>query len=352
MAREQHAPHPARSGASVFGILGRALTPPSAPSAASAPAEPTGSARTIVAPRRLGDSDIEVFPIGLGSSVFGWTVGRPDAARILNRFTELGGDFIDTADNYGGGYAETIIGGWMAARRNRDRLVVATKVGRNADLPGLRRANVLKAVDASLERLRTDRIDVLYFHFDDDSVPLEDSLGAAHELIQAGKVRSLGASNFSAARLLDARVLVANGLPRFSSIQEEYSLVSRSRFEGDVALAARAQGLGVVPHFALAHGFLTGAYRTRADGIGTARRQRAAQYITRPGLRVLGVVEHIAETRHITPATVALAWLLARPGVVAPVVSADEPEHVDAMIAAASLVLEPSERAALDRVSL
>jgi aryl-alcohol dehydrogenase-like predicted oxidoreductase len=303
-------------------------------------------------PRRaIGSSSLSIPPVALGTSVFGWTMDRPTSTAVLDRYIDLGGEFIDTADNYAGGMSETMIGNWMRARRSRDLVTIATKVGRGSEYPGLGRASMHAAVHASLGRLGTEYIDVLYFHIEDRTVPLEDSLAAAHELIQAGKVGVLGASNFSGGRLFEARVLSVMGLPRFETIQEHYNLMHREEYEGDVALAARSQGLGVLPHYALAHGFLGGEYRRRADGIGNARRARAGQYLNRRGLRVLSVLDRISALRGVSNAQIALAWLLARPGVVAPVVSADSLGHVDELVRAASLQLTATEIAELDRVS-
>lgn len=301
--------------------------------------------------RPIGESGLSVTPIALGTSVFGWTVDRGMSQRILDRFLELGGNLIDTADNYASGQSEVMIGNWMRSRGSRDRVTVATKVGRGSEFPGLSPAGIRSAVDASLERLQTDRIDLLFFHLDDDQVPLEDSLAAAHELIAAGKVRALGASNFRAHRLMEARVLTAYGLPRFECIQEHYNLMHRAEVEGELAMVAAAQGLSLLPHFALAHGFLSGDYRRRADGIGTARRARAGQYLNRRGMRVLSVLDRIAAQLDADNAQVALAWLHAKPGVVAPVVSADTVAHVDAMMATPDLVLSPNQLQELDRVS-
>ncbi|MFC4223215.1 aldo/keto reductase [Lysinibacter cavernae] len=312
--------------------------------------EPITLARAGVR-RPVGHSDLRVFPVALGTSVFGWTVDRQTSMSILDRFFLLGGNFIDTADNYASGQSEMMIGNWLRTRGSRDRVVLATKVGQSVDNPGLKRRGILAAVEASLERLQTDYIDLLYFHFDDPFVPLEDSLAAAHELIESGKVRYLGASNYSGSRLMEARVLSANGLPRFEAIQEHYNLMHRKEYETDAALAAGAQQLGVIPHFPLAHGFLGGEYRSRADGVGNARRMRAGQHITRHGFRVLAVVERVAHEHGVSPATVALAWLLSKQNIVAPVVSADTLAHVDDMISSTDLRLTEQQLNDLDRVS-
>ncbi|PJJ61360.1 aldo/keto reductase [Compostimonas suwonensis] len=304
----------------------------------------------IVAPRRLG-TDLTVYPLALGGSVFGWTADAAATTRILDRYRSHGGNFIDTADNYASGRSEALIGAWMEARGNRDAMVVATKVGRNLDNPGLRPKAIRRAVDASLERLRTDHIDVLYFHYDDQEVPLEDSLGAAGRLIESGKVRHLAASNFSAERLIEARVLAATGLPTFIALQTNYSLMHRREVESGLSLVASAQGMGILPYFALANGFLTGKYRSKADLTASTRGVRAGEYLGRRGSRVLSALDDIAAVHNTSVATIALAWILAKPAMVAPVASASRPEQVDALMAAAGIRLTRSQVIELDRVS-
>ncbi|TQM63161.1 aryl-alcohol dehydrogenase-like predicted oxidoreductase [Klugiella xanthotipulae] len=312
--------------------------------------EPITLARAGVQ-RPIGRSDLRVYPVALGTSVFGWTVDRPTSMSIMDRFFLLGGNFIDTADNYAAGQSEMMIGNWMRTRGNRDRIILATKVGQSHDNPGLTRRGILAAVEASLERLQTDYIDLLYFHYDDQRVPLEDSLAAVHELIESGKVRYLGASNYSGQRLMEARLLAATGLPSFESAQEHYNLMHRKEYETDAALAADTQQLGVVPHFALAHGFLGGGYRSKNDGIGSARRARAGEHINRRGMRVLSVLDRVAAEHGVDNAAIALAWLQSKRHVAAPVVSADTLGHVDSMIASADLVLTHAQLRDLDRVS-
>lgn len=301
--------------------------------------------------RELPGTDSTVFPIALGGSVFGWTASAEDTVAILDRYAALGGNFIDTADSYAGGLSEVQIGAWMRHRGNRDEIVVATKIGRHADFPGLSKQNVIAAVDASLERLGTDRIDVLYLHSDDPEVPLEDTLSAVQRLMSAGKVLALGASDFPVERLVQARVLAAAGYPRVSAYETEYSLVNRKSFEGDRALVARGQGLGVMPYFALANGFLTGKYRARNDFHGSTRESRAEAHFTRRGRRILRTLDTVAAEVSSSPATVALAWLLHRPNVVAPVVSASHPEQVEALTAAAHLSLNRAQLLELERAS-
>lgn len=311
--------------------------------------------RTIPAPaglrRTIADTDLTVHPLALGCSVFGWTTDGDTTMRILDRHWELGGNFLDTADSYAAGRSEVLIGSWMRTRGLRDQVVVSTKIGRNRDNPGLSPRSIVGAVNASLERLGTDRIDILHFHYDDLDVPLEESLGAMETLIQNGTVRYLAASNFTAERLMEARVLAANGLPRFVAVETPYNLMNRVSFESSLALVTRAQGLSVMPYFALAHGFLTGKYHSKTDLTDSVRSGRAAAYLNRPGLKVLATLERIADDHGVDPASIALAWLLARDGVVAPVASASRPEHVDALVAAAGVRLGRADMVDLDRVS-
>jgi aryl-alcohol dehydrogenase-like predicted oxidoreductase len=306
---------------------------------------------SIIAPRRIGESDLAVYPLSLGASVFGWTADGDTSLAILDRFAELGGNFIDTADSYVGGRSELLIGSWMRERGNRDRMVVATKIGRHHENPGLGSVSIVRAVEASLERLQTDRIDLLYFHDDDPETPLEDSLATAEWLIESGKVRYLGASNFSADRLIEARILASSGLPKFVAIQNQYNLMHRTEFESAPRIVAAAQGLAVMPYYALANGFLTGKYRSKGDLTAGARSVRASAYVNRRGQRVLAVLDRIAAEHRVAPASIALAWLLAKRTIVAPVASASRPEQVDALMAAAGIRLTRAQMLDLDRVS-
>jgi len=313
------------------------------------PSHSSGTAPTIR--RALGDTELRVHPLALGCSVFGWTTDGDTAMAILDRHFELGGNFLDTADSYAAGRSEVLIGSWMRTRGVRDDIVISTKIGRNRDNPGLSPRSIVGAVHASLERLGTDRIDLLHFHYDDLDVPLEESLGAMETLIRAGTVRYIAASNFTAERLMEARVLAANGLPRFAAVETPYNLMNRVSFESSLALVTRAQGLAVMPYFALAHGFLTGKYHSKADLTDTIRAGRASAYLNRTGLKVLGTVERIAEDHGVAPSSIALAWLLARDGVAAPVASASRPDQVDALVAAGSVRLGRADMVDLDRVS-
>jgi aryl-alcohol dehydrogenase-like predicted oxidoreductase len=301
--------------------------------------------------RSIPDTDLRVYPLALGGSVFGWTAAEDTSMRILDRYRERGGNFIDTADSYAAGRSEMIIGNWMQSRGVREQTIVATKIGRTLDHPGLTPRSIMGAVQASLVRLQTDHIDLLYFHVDDETVPLEESLGAVDVLLRSGQVRHIAASNFSAERLMEARVLAANGLPRFVALQTHYNLVHRAAFEASLALVTRAQGMAVMGYFALAHGFLAGKYRTRAETLGTARGSRAAVYLNRKPLRVLSVVERIAREHGVPPATVAIAWMQGRGGVTAPVASASSPEQVEVLMQAAGIRLSRADTIDLDRVS-
>jgi len=302
--------------------------------------------------RRIGASDLRVFPLAISGNVFGWTAGAQATHDILNEYAAAGGNFIDTADSYAGGRSEVMIGKWMRDSRNRDDMVVATKIGKSADNPGLRARTINRAVEASLERLRTDVIDLLYLHIDDTSVDFEETLLAVDELIRAGKVRYFGVSDHTGNRLIEARIASAQlGVAPMVALQNHYNLVHRAEYEGDLAHVAERQGLGVMPRFALASGFLTGKYRSRSDLAGTARGSEAAKYLTRRGLRILTALDTIATARGTSVATIALAWLLTKPLVVAPVASASKAGQVAELMAAASVHLTRHEAAELDRVS-
>lgn len=308
--------------------------------------------------RQLGETEFRVSPIALGGNVFGWTVGDDRAWEVLDRFVELGGNFIDTADSYAGGRSEILIGNWLRARGRRSDLVIGTKIGKSADNPGLSASAIAQAVDASLTRLGVDAIDVLYLHLDDTTVPFEETLLAADELINVGKIRALGASDHAANRLIEARVMAGQlGIRPLVALQCRYNLMHRDQFEGDVARVARAQRLGVMARFALDGGFLTGKYRSR-DDLGelttTGFDSRVADresHLDRRGMRVLATLDRVAAEHEVEPATIALAWLLSKPEVVAPVTSATRPEHVDPLIQAGHLSLTRAQVAALDDVT-
>jgi len=302
--------------------------------------------------RRLGASDLDVFPLAISGNVFGWTSDVVSTNDILDAYASEGGNFIDTADSYAAGRSEIMIGNWMRDRRNRPDMVVATKVGKSADHPGLSARTLTSAVHASLERLRTGYIDLLYLHIDDESVPFEETLFAVDELIRAGKVRYFGVSDHTGNRLIEARIAAGQmGIAPMVALQNHYNLLHRTEYEGDLARVADRQGLGVMPRFALASGFLTGKYRSRGDLAKNERGGEAAGYLNRKGLRVLGVLDRIAASHGVAVATVALAWLLTKPNVVAPVASASHADQVADLAAAARLPLTRAQVAELDKVS-
>jgi aryl-alcohol dehydrogenase-like predicted oxidoreductase len=280
----------------------------------------------------------------LGGNVFGWTVGEEDSFRLLDRAFDLGLTFIDTADVYSrwvpghaGGESETIIGKWFARSGKRDQVVIATKVGMDMGegKAGLSAKHIQQSVEDSLRRLQTDRIDLYQSHKDDEATPLEETLAAYSRLIEQGKVRYIGASNYTGARLRTALALT----PAYVCLQPHYNLVERKGYETDLAPVVAESGIGVIPYYSLASGFLSGKYRSEADGEGKARGRGAAKYLNEKGLAVLAALDAVAAEYKATPAAVALAWLAAQPGITAPIVSATTPEQMDGIAAAAELQL-------------
>ncbi|RFA12545.1 alcohol dehydrogenase [Subtercola boreus] len=308
---------------------------------------------------RIGSSDLDVFPLSLGGNVFGWTADRNASFDILDAYTAAGGDFIDTADFYSafapgnhGGESETIIGEWMTARGNRSQVVVATKVSRHPDFMGLAGANILAAADASLGRLQTDVIDLYFAHFDDEETPLEETAGAFDELVKAGKVRYIALSNYSPERIEEYfAVARANGFVLPVALQPHYNLVHRNDFEETLAPIAERENLGVVPYFSLASGFLTGKYRSKDDLGDSPRASGAAKFVTPQGLAIIDALDEIGRAHGVSITTTALAWLLAKPTVVAPIASASKLSQVADLVAVANVTLAPDEVATLDAVS-
>jgi len=302
--------------------------------------------------RAIGDSGLSVFPVAISGKIFGWRADDATAHAILDRFAEHGGTLIDTADSYSGGRSELMIGSWMRSRDARDDTVIATKVGRGADHPGVDARSITAAVEASLHRLRTDRIDLLFLHLDDPEVPFEETLLAVDELIRAGKVLAFGASDHSGNRLFEARIASAQlGVARMVALQGPYNLLQRREYETELAPIVERVGLGVMPRFALASGFLTGRYRSKADAAPSGREAELGGYLTRAGTRVLAALDEVAAAHDAALATIALAWLLSRPNVVAPVVSASSPEQVFDLMAAPRIRLTRHELTQLDRAS-
>ncbi|WP_239451758.1 aldo/keto reductase [Frondihabitans sp. PAMC 28766] len=307
----------------------------------------------IIQPRRrLGVSDLRVFPVALSGNVFGWTADEQQTFDVLDTYLQVGGNFIDTADSYTNGLSETLIGSWLASRVARDDIVLATKVGKSEDNPGLTPRAMERAVDASLARLGTDRIDLLYLHIDDSEVAFERTLLGVDRLIRAGKVRYFGGSDHSGNRLYEARIAAGMlGVAPMVALQNQYSLVRRTEYERDLAKVAAQQRLAVMPRFALASGFLTGKYRTKADIKGHRRGSEVAKLLTKRNLRIVSELDRIASLHAAPVAAVALAWLLAKPNVVAPVASATSPHQVLELAEATRVQLTRHEMAELDRVS-
>jgi len=315
---------------------------------------------TAAARQRIADSDLEVFPLALGGNVFGWTADETESFAVLDAFAAGGGNFIDTADGYSawvpgneGGESETIIGRWVAAHGNRDDVVIATKVSTHPQFSGLSAANIAAAADASLARLGTDRIDLYYAHFDDESVPLEETVGALSALVDAGKVRAIAISNYTPERIDEwFAVTAANGFHRPVALQPHYNLVERE-FEHGLRERAEREGLAVFPYFSLAKGFLAGKYRGEADVAAGAspRAGAAAAYLDERGHRVLAALDAVAATHDVDVASVSLAWLRQQPTVLAPLASARTVSQLPALLASASLELTAEELAALDAAS-
>ncbi len=299
--------------------------------------------------RRVGTSDLDVFPIALSGNVFGWTADSVESERVLDAYAAHGGNFLDTADSYAGGRSEIILGNWLRSRGSRDDIVLATKVGKSPDHPGVTARAITAAVEASLRRLRTDRIDLLYLHIDDPEVPFEETLLAVDELVRAGKVRYFGGSHHTGDRLYEARIASAQlGVARMVALQNHYNLVFRREYEQGLARVAADLALGVMPRFALASGFLTGKYRSKSD-LDATRRAEVRRYLTRSGWRVLRALDAVAAEHDAPVATIALAWLLSKPNVVAPVVSASAEDQVFDLVAATQVRLTRSQLLSLDR---
>ncbi|MEV4097405.1 aldo/keto reductase [Streptosporangium saharense] len=303
-------------------------------------------------------SELSLFPVCLGGNVFGWTADRDTSFAVLDAYVEAGGNFVDTADSYSawipgnsGGESETIIGEWLASRGNRDRVVIATKVGSLGSRRGLSAANIRLAVEDSLRRLRTDHIDLYWAHIDDRETPLEETLGAFDALVREGKVRDIGASNYGPERLAEALAISEReGLARYVALQQHYNLLERD-YEGELRDVVAANGLVSTPYFGLARGFLTGKYRPGVE-VDSARAGSASEYLSSErALRVLDALDSVAAERGVAPATVALAWLAAQPTVAAPIASARTVEQLVPLLAVAELKLGEEELTLLDEAS-
>ena len=303
--------------------------------------------------RQLGTTDLHVYPVTFGGNVFGWTIDEKKSFEILDAFTGAGFNFIDTADVYSrwksgneGGESETIIGNWLKKNKNRNEVIIATKVG--SDLgngkKGLAKKYILQAAEDSLKRLQTDHIDLYQTHFDDESTPIEETLEAYAQLIKEGKVRHIGASNLSPDRLKESlEVAATNGLPLYQTFQPEYNLYEREKFENGIEPLCLGNNLGVITYFSLASGFLTGKYRTKADLGKSARGGDMDKHFNDRGFKILAALDEVSKTLNSNPATVALAWLIHRPSVTAPIVSATSIEQLQSIIQAPDLAITAHE---------
>ena len=310
--------------------------------------------------RRLGRSDLSIAPLAFGGNVFGWSVDEQRSFALLDAFVDAGLNLIDTADVYSawapgnrGGESETIIGKWLKRSGKRDHVVIATKVAKWVEHRGLSPMNIRQAIEGSLKRLQTDHIDLYQAHEDDATVPLSETLGAFAQLIEEGKVRAIGASNYGADRFAEAlEVSKRHNLPRYESLQPEYNLVSRTGYEQALEPLIRKEDIGVINYYALASGFLSGKYRSEADLTKSSARAGAVKkYLNAHGLKVLATLDEIAAAHKATTAQIALAWLIARPGITAPIASATSVEQLQELIGAVTLSLGTAEIEALNQVS-
>jgi aryl-alcohol dehydrogenase-like predicted oxidoreductase len=311
--------------------------------------------------RKLGDSGLEVSPLAFGGNVFGWTVDAPTSFLLLDAFVAAGFNFIDTADVYSkwapgnkGGESETILGNWLKSRGNRPQVIIATKVGTemSPSQKGLSKAYILRTAEESLQRLQTDYIDLYQSHRDDAETPLTETLEAYAQLVKQGKVRAIGASNYSAERLREAlQVSQQYGLPHYQSLQPNYNLYDRAEYEAQLEAVCRENGLGVIPYFPLASGFLTGKYRSEADLAASKRGQFVKKYLNDRGFGILRALEEVARELHATPAKISLAWLMARPSITAPIASATSLEQLNDLIGATELALDQASMERLNQAS-
>jgi aryl-alcohol dehydrogenase-like predicted oxidoreductase len=311
--------------------------------------------------RKLGSSGLEVSPLCLGGNVFGWTADEKTSFAILDALVAEGFNFIDTADVYSrwvpghkGGESETIIGNWLRRTGRRAKVIIATKVGMEMGPSdkGLSRSYILRAVERSLQRLQTDYIDLYQSHQDDPNTPQQETLEAYGTLIRQGKVRVIGASNYTAERLGAAReASEQGGYPRYETLQPQYNLCERASYESALEPLCLSNGLGVIPYFSLASGFLTGKYRSESDLSKSPRGQSVKKYLNERGLRILGALDQVAREHHATPGKVALAWLLARPGITAPIASATSVEQLRDLVDATRLTLDAASVELLNHAS-
>lgn len=310
--------------------------------------------------RNIKNTDLSIAPINFGGNVFGWTLDEQQSFDILDQFADAGFNFIDTADTYSwwvngkGGQSEEIIGKWMKSRSNRKDLVIATKVGSETKEHGydISKKHILKSVDESLQRLQTDHIDIYYTHFDDHKTPVEETLSAYDEIIKAGKVRYIAASNLSPERLKESfDVSEKHNLPKYVALQPHYNLMERDGFEKNYAPLAEQYGLGVFSYWSLAAGFLTGKYRDESDLAKSARGEGVRKYLNPKGLEVIKALDEISKKHETTQGATALAWLLSNPLITAPIVSATSTSQLETLFKAPTLNLDHDDIALLNKAS-
>jgi aryl-alcohol dehydrogenase-like predicted oxidoreductase len=311
--------------------------------------------------RKLGSSDLFVYPIAFGGNVFGWTADEKKSFEILDGFTDAGFNFIDTADVYSawvpgntGGESETIVGSWMSQRNNRDKIILATKVGApmGPDKKGLSKKYIFQAVEDSLKRLKTDYIDLYQSHYDDLDTPIQETLEAYHQLIKEGKVRWIGASNLSPERLTESLEIAKKfNLPKYQTLQPEYNLYQREGYEKNFEQIVQDNNLGTINYYALASGFLTGKYRSEADLNKSQRGGAVKNYLNERGFKILKALDDVSEQYSADQASIALAWLIARPSITAPIASVTSLDQLEDLKKAATLKLNVEDIAILDEAS-
>jgi aryl-alcohol dehydrogenase-like predicted oxidoreductase len=311
--------------------------------------------------RKLGKSGLEISPLVFGGNIFGWTVDEAASFKLLDAFFAAGFNAVDTADAYSkwvpghiGGESEIILGDWMKQRGNRAKVIVMTKVGMDMGdgKKGLSKAHILRSAEDSLRRLKTDYIDLYQSHVDDPDTPFAETLEAYAELMKQGKVRAIGASNHKGERLAAALGLSRKtGLPAYQSLQPNYSLIERADYESSLEPICVKEGLGVINYFPLAGGFLTGKYRSESDAAGKARARNVTKYLNERGYKILGALDQVAANHHATPARVALAWLMSRPSITAPIVSATNLDQLNDLIASVELKLDSDSIELLNQAS-
>jgi len=309
--------------------------------------------------RKLGNSGLEVSPLAFGGNVFGWTADEQTSFELLDGFVDAGLNLVDTAESYShwvpgnkGGESETIIGKWFKKSGKRDQVVLATKAGGGPGKTGLSKSHLLSAAEGSLQRLQTDYIDLYQSHYPDPGTPIQETLEAYAQLIKQGKVRAIGASNYTAEQLSEAlKVSQELGLPRYETMQPQYNLYDRSGYEGALERVCEQNGLGVISYYSLASGFLTGKYRSEGDLTKSPRGQGVKKYLNERGLRILKALDEVANKYHSTPARVSLAWLIARPSITAPIASSTNLDQLNDLVGATKLQLDRASIELLDQAS-